>query len=83
MNRGAALLFAAAIALLLPTGGTLRAEVDTARERLVGAVPPLLRWDNVEGAPIWAGGVPPIRARRVPQGGEGGGQVGGGQGRAS
>ncbi|WP_043342152.1 hypothetical protein [Belnapia moabensis] len=58
MNR-LRLLAAATLALLLPVGEAPRAALDAVRERLAGTIMPLLRWDNIEGAPLWSGGTPP------------------------
>ncbi|WP_448206759.1 hypothetical protein [Azospirillum sp. sgz302134] len=46
---------------LIPGGA--RADVDALEDRLSGGTAPLLRWDNVEGAPLWAGGERPVRDR--------------------
>ena len=54
-------VFLALTALILMHSAP-RAAMDEVKERLVGNTSPLLRWDNVEGAPFWVGGVSLRRA---------------------
>ncbi|MFC7737635.1 hypothetical protein ACFQX4_17740 [Roseomonas sp. GCM10028921] len=55
-------LFAtAAVLLLLPVAEGPHAAVDAVRERAVGDTQPLLRWDNIQGSPLWVDGAAPRR----------------------